>query len=707
MEMIDSITLLIMDDDIVSTSRENLEKFIRELHRLTTYVKILGVGQKLANFLSEYFICTSTYGGLQKRVEYEHGVFIKESEEKVNKSIHGTTVRFKISSKYINGLSELKSKLIREMIENKAECCPSVTTKFVTIKRDGTTVTDIYKGLTLEQLIAKHNKLTSKTFQFTKESEEMDVRLIFGYDIRMTEGENVLAYCNFIKNNEGGTHVEGFIDGINEFYRKYMQSYLTDKEKKDIQIKKEDIRLGLCACIITTMTTAEFKGQVKGELTSIDMKSFMTKLVKEELKKLPEKDLKELAAIIKSNAKARLSSQRARAQVRSVGNILSDDYISNHIPSLGSYDGDYLEIIHVEGLSAGEHVASAKFEFQEVYKHRGKVDNIFDLSIEALAKLDVVDEMSRILGIPAGRPGNTKYDACKILSDADADGYEIRDGVALIYAKAFPQIIDEGKLFVIVPPLYAYKDGGKQRFAETNRAYMMYRQEKFTEQNSLWVGDKKLQDDQLLAFLLRNENYVDYMDKLAKNEATGAALMELVLSNVRKIGYDKGTVKDWNKLLNNKFSDQVNAIWSDGRVEIEGIKDGNYELLYVDDELIGSKRAKSVMNLLDSNLGKIYNYSVDGANQLNNSSIYEVLSIFGKYKGSDLKRFKGIGQMKPEHLRDRCLDLNKQICKRITWGDIDRSMRQLAMMHSGKAKYAAERKMFMTNYKFDPLDIDT
>ena len=114
-----------------------------------------------------------------------------------------------------------------------------------------------------------------------------------------------------------------------------------------------------------------------------------------------------------------MSSQRARQQVKKVGNGLSKDRIDKLIPVKMGCTTKYNEVYITEGLSAGSQCEKARFDFQAVYMLRGKVDNIYDMSKAELAKIPIIEDLSRIIGIAPGKKGTILPDRILGLTDAD------------------------------------------------------------------------------------------------------------------------------------------------------------------------------------------------------------------------------------------------------------------------------------------------
>lgn len=251
--------------------------------------------------------------------------------------------------------------------------------------------------------------------------------------------------------------------------------------------------------------------------------------------------------------------------------------------------------------------------------------------------------MSRIIGLVPGKRGTVIPDRILALTDADADGYAIRSGIVVIMACAFPQVIEEGKLYMVEPPLYAFKDNGVKKFVATNREYLTYLQKSFVKRNKLYRDGIKLTNDAILEFLLRNERYMEYLQNVADNNICGMEFAELIISNISNLGIAKDSLPKWEKLVHKKFSPQIKVEWSENRIVMNGIKDGNWESIELDDELLSSKKTKKLINIMQNNLNHIYGYSIDDGKEIReNLSISDVLKIFNKYSGKELKRFKGL-----------------------------------------------------------------
>lgn len=259
---------------------------------------------------------------------------------------------------------------------------------------------------------------------------------------------------------------------------------------------------------------------------------------------------------------------------------------------------------------------------------------------------------------------------------------------------------------MVEPPLFSFTDKGKMRFVSDNRGYLTYLQKGFAKHHDLYRDGNKMDNNQIFDFLCRNERYLEFLKNVADNNICSMDFTELIISNLHNIGIEKNSIKDWNKLVHKKFSPQLNAEWADGRIVISGIKDGRYEMIELDDDLIKSKKTRKLLDLMNNNLNVIYGYGIDDSSD-NVMSISHVLNAFGKYKGKDLHRYKGLGEMEAKDLRDTCMNIKNQKSIKITSKDIDKSIQELAFWHSKKQDARDSRRDFMMKYIPDIQDIST
>mgnify|MGYP003302932577 CR=1 FL=1 len=111
----------------------------------------------------------------------------------------------------------------------------------------------------------------------------------------------------------------------------------------------------------------------------------------------------------------------------------------------------------------------------------------------------------------------------------------IRAGIVVIMACAFPQVIEEGRLHIVEPPLFSFYENGEKKFVTTNRDYLTHIQKTFAKKNDLYRDGKKMDNNAIHDFLIRNERYLEYLQNVADTNICSPKFIELVVSNLRNI----------------------------------------------------------------------------------------------------------------------------------------------------------------------------
>lgn len=274
-------------------------------------------------------------------------------------------------------------------------------------------------------------------------------------------------------------------------------------------------------------------------------------------------------------------------------------------------------------------------------------------------------------------------------------------------ARAFPQIIEEGKLYMVEPPLFSFKENGKKRFVSTNREMITYLQEKFSKNNDLYRNGTKMSTKSVFDFLYRNERYNEYLKRLADKNICSSEFIELVVTKVNDFGITKSSISKWNPFIKESFSPQLKAEWHDGHIIIYGIKNGRYEDLDLDEYFISCKETRKLIDLMAVNLNVITGYNIYGSINKSNLTIHKTLEVFENSDGREIKRFKGLGQMSAEDLQSTCLDVQNQRSIRITSKDVTKSVEDLGCWHSAKDFAKTYRREFMAKYEPDIQEIST
>ncbi|HCO73640.1 MAG TPA: DNA topoisomerase IV subunit B [Clostridium sp.] len=271
--------------------------------------------------------------------------------------------------------------------------------------------------------------------------------------------EHIASYVNNIPTKEAGTHETGFKTGMTRAFKEGSKKLNLLKEK-DKDFEGDDIREGMTAIVKVRIPNPVFEGQTKTKLGNVEAYSAMNDLAYTKLGEWIE-DNKELATVIINNA---ISAAARREKIKKINEAEKKKIGNGTAPLAGKIavctlkDREFTEFIVVEGDSAGGSAKQARDRrFQTIMPSKGKIMNTEKQKLENV----LASEELRIFNTAIGtgvlenfKPEELKYGKIIILSDADVDGYHIRTLWMTYVYRYMRQLIQNGNLFIALPPLY-------------------------------------------------------------------------------------------------------------------------------------------------------------------------------------------------------------------------------------------------------------
>ena len=271
--------------------------------------------------------------------------------------------------------------------------------------------------------------------------------------------EYIASYVNNIPTKEAGTHETGFKTGMTRAFKEGSRKLNLLKEK-DKDFEGDDIREGMTAIVKVRITNPVFEGQTKTKLGNVEAYSVMNELAYTKLGEWIE-DNKELATVIINNA---ISAAARREKIKKINDAERKKIGNGTSPLAGKIavctlkDKECTEFIVVEGDSAGGSAKQARDRrFQTIMPSKGKIMNTEKQKLENV----LASEELRIFNTAIGtgvldnfKSEELKYGKIIILSDADVDGYHIRTLWMTYIYRYMRQLIQNGNLFIALPPLY-------------------------------------------------------------------------------------------------------------------------------------------------------------------------------------------------------------------------------------------------------------
>ncbi|MDR2364027.1 MAG: type IIA DNA topoisomerase subunit B [Spirochaetaceae bacterium] len=411
-------------------------------------VGLNGVGTKAVNALSSHFRVAAFRAGEGAEAVFERGVLTGSRMGKLKtKQKDGTYVEF-TPDKEIFGDYQFNAEFIERRILN---------------------YTYLNRGLTL---IFNGKPYLSKRGLFDLLEEETgDDRLYpIGYyqgeriECAFTHtnnyGEEYFSFVNGQYTSDGGSHLsafkEGFLKGIQTFFKKDYRS--------------EDIREGTIATVAVKLKSPVFESQTKNKLGNSDIRAWIVQEIKEAvedwLHKNPEA-AKTLELKIISNEKLRTELNTVKKEAREAAKK-----IALKIPKLKDCKyhlddgllGENSTIFITEGDSAaGSMVSSRDVMTQAIFSLRGKIENMFDKKRAAIYKNAELYNMMMALGIENDVSG-LRYARVVIATDADFDGFHIRNLLLTFFLSYFEELVTGGRVFILETPLFRVRTKKETRY---------------------------------------------------------------------------------------------------------------------------------------------------------------------------------------------------------------------------------------------------
>ena len=361
--------------------------------------------------------------------------------------------------------------------------------------------------------------------------------------------ENVHSYVNNINTIEGGTHLAGFRRALTRTLKKYAEDNKM-LEKAKVEIAGDDFREGLTAVISIKVAEPQFEGQTKAKLGNNEVMGAVDQAVGEALTYYLEEHPKEAKLIVDKvilAAQARIAARKARESVQRKS-PMSGGGMPGKLADCSSKDPEECELFLVEGDSAGGSAKQGRNRaFQAILPLRGKILNVEKAMWHKAFEIDEVNNIIQALGIRFGVDGEDskeanidklRYKKIIIMTDADVDGSHIDTLIMTLFFRYFPQVIQQGCLYIATPPLYlctkgkakeyCWTDQQRQKFIDTygggsENAVHTQRYKGLGEMNpeQLWETTMNPENRMLKQVHLENAAEADYIFSMLMGEDVG------------------------------------------------------------------------------------------------------------------------------------------------------------------------------------------
>ena len=424
-----------------------------------------GVGISVVNALSERVDVTVKRNGEVYKIAFENGQKVEDLTVigTCGRRTTGTTVHFKPNPKYFDSEKFSVSRL-RHLLRAKAVLCSGLEIKFID-KVNDTEDTWLYQDGLNDYLMEAVNGLVTLPEQpfigeFKGEKEAISWALLW-----LPEGGELIgeSYVNLIPTALGGTHVNGLRQGLLDAMREFCE--FRNLLPRGVKLTADDL-WDRCAYVLSLkMQDPQFAGQTKERLSSRQSAVFIGGVVKDAFSLWLNQNVQTaelLADMAISSAQRRLRA--AKKVVRK--KLVSGPALPGKLADCSSQDLNLTELFLVEGDSAGGSAKQARErEYQAILPLRGKILNTWEVSPEQVLASQEVHDIAVALGIDPDNDdlSQLRYGKVCILADADSDGLHIATLLCALFLRHFPKLVEQGHVYVAMPPLYRI-DLGKEVF---------------------------------------------------------------------------------------------------------------------------------------------------------------------------------------------------------------------------------------------------
>jgi DNA gyrase subunit B len=679
-----------------------------------------GVGVSVVNALSERLHLEVRRDGRVWTEDFARGKPTSKFKKGQPAKRTGTTITFLPDSEVFEEV-EFDFQTLAERLRETAFLTRGLRIDLVDERGAGEELSFQYKGGIVD--FVKHLNETKdpmhrKTVYFAEEGDDGQVEVAMQWT--GSYQESIFSFANNINTHEGGTHLSGFKAALTRTLNAYARQKGLLKEK-DQNLSGEDVREGLTAVISVKLHDPQFEGQTKTKLGNPPIEGLVKEAVNRRLGEFLEEtpsDARRILTKAVDAARAREAARKARDLTRRKS-ALENSTLPGKLADCTVKDPRDAELFIVEGDSAGGSAKQARERStQAVLPLRGKIINVEKSRIDKV--LANVEIQALVTAVGTGVHDEFKLDDARyhkviLMTDADVDGAHIRTLVLTFLYRQMPELIEAGHVYIATPPLYKLRNGREEMYIE-----------KEGQLEALLLGDKlekfeivdsrgkssKLSKRRWQQF---NRHYKEYEGWAASLRAEhGHEVVEFLgesqlldagaatLAGARKLveakdppeePYETELVKGTKDELVVKATHRRSGLARSHELPAEMFKSNDYRKLV---EVHG--------NLLKQVGRPPFQVTLENRSQeaISFGDLRRAILELAR-RGVSLQRFKGLGEMNAEQLRETTMDPATRTLQQVTIEDATRAERIFSDLMGDKVE---PRKLFIEKHARDVRFLD-
>jgi DNA gyrase subunit B len=679
-----------------------------------------GVGVSVVNALSEQFHIEVSRDGFVWRQDYSRGAPQGPLEQGEPTSETGTTITF-LPDAEIFDATEFEFATLEQRLRETAFLTRGLRISLTDERGESARSVEFHYEGGIEDFVAFLNEnkdpIQKKIVFFDGESEEGAVEIAMQWN--SSYQESVFSFANNINTHEGGAHLSGFRSALTRTLNRYAREKALLKEK-DENLTGEDVREGLTAVISVKLADPQFEGQTKTKLGNPGMEGFVASVVNAKLAEFLEENPGEANAIVRkavSAAQARNAARKARDATRK--SAMGGMGLPGKLADCSVKDPELAELFIVEGDSAGGSAKQGRDRAtQAVLPLRGKILNVEKARIDKVLQNQEITALITALGTSVRDEFDIerlRYHKLILMTDADVDGAHIRTLILTLLFREMQDLIEAGHVYIAKPPLYKLTQGKQERYIE-----------KESELEDILLSDKlerfQVRDGEGNEFKLTENRWQRYTRLLKQYEGWASVLRA-------EYGHELVEFLESSQILDHQVASKEELLELLGRADPDA-NPFDTETVSSEDGLIRVRAVERTTNLARTHrlrrtmfeaneyrqLSRVHSdliklagtppFTVRLGDESDDAISFEelrrkVMSVAAK--GVKLQRFKGLGEMNADQLRETTMDPETRTLAQVTMDDAAAADRLFTMLMGDKVE--PRREFIEENARVATLDV--
>ena len=646
-----------------------------------------GVGVTVVNFLSEWCEVEVSRDGTVYHQEYERGAPVSEVSRIGKSDRVGTKTTFKPDPQIFQA-TRFEYGILHKRLQELAFLNSGVRIVFRDARNDEGDEFHFERGIIefVEYLNRSSDPIHSDVIYLNGEQDGVGFEIALQYTTDLTE--NAHSYVNNINTHEGGTHVSGFRSALTRSLNNYGKS---NNMFRDVTVSGEDFREGLTAIISVRVPEPKFEGQTKTKLGNSEVEGIITSAFGEFLSRYMEENPQTAKTILLKGiqaAQAREAARKARELVRRKS-ALGGGGLPGKLRDCLSNDMEKCELYLVEGDSAGGSAEGGRLkEFQAILPLRGKIINAYKAREDKVLANEEVQSIINAIRVGVGEDqdlSRRRYNKIVIMTDADVDGSHIRTLLLCFFYRQMYQLIEKGHVYVAQPPLFRVRSRKITNYVQTDEEMKRQLLERGIEDAELVSEDGTVIGGSDIAELCRilasMEEAILALERRGLNLKTHAERADLDTGRLPVFHVVTGMEQHWfsTRAKLDEFLKQQQAAGEEWK-----LKEANGENGAAEEESAGNNATIQInefneVRTINTGLEDLGKFGFDVQALLaqertgiedprfvlrrgdSESGLEELRGLLAAVraageKGLQITRFKGLGEMNAEELRETTLD---------------------------------------------------